>query len=139
MSACTRVFELIKEKAEEQNLNLSIIQATELIFPTTATKGFFFFLFFFIFCQCLLRKVQVLGLYIVYCEDVSFRSFIHKTAGLAFVPKRYVHLAWQAIKGEPPTILGTEDFISYFETTWLVGNYPPSLWNVYTSKVRTNN
>ena len=48
-----RVFELIKEKAEEQDLNLnpdtvlsdlelSIIQAMELTFPTTATKGCFF-------------------------------------------------------------------------------------------------
>ena len=115
-----RVFELIKEKAEEQDLNLnpdtvlsdfelSIIQAMELTFPTTVTKGCFFH-----FCQCLLRKVQALGLYTVYREDVSFRRFIRKAAGLAFVPECYVRLAWQAIKGEPPTILGTEDLLFLF-------------------------
>ena len=33
-----------------------------------------------------------------------------------------------------------DDFISYFESTWLVGSYPPSLWNVFETKfARANN
>ena len=41
-----------------------------------------------------------------------------------------------------PNIPNIDDFITYFEETWLVGNFPPSLWNVYymdTSSPRTNN
>ena len=41
-----------------------------------------------------------------------------------------------------PNIPNIDDFITDFEETWLVGNFPPSLWNVYymdTSSPRTNN
>ena len=40
----------------------------------------------------------------------------------------------------PQNIVRLDDFISYFESTWLVGSYPPSLWNVFETKsARTNN
>ena len=64
------------------------------------------------------------------------------TVGLcSFVPWQYVHLTWQALKAEvPQNIIRLDDFISYFESTWLVGSYPPSLWNVFETKsARTNN
>ena len=40
-----------------------------------------------------------------------------------------------------PNIPNIDYFITYFEETWLVGDFPPSLWNVYymdTSSPRTN-
>ena len=33
-----------------------------------------------------------------------------------------------------------EDFITYFQDTWLLGNFQPSVWNVFeTTGPRTNN
>ena len=60
----------------------------------------------------------------------------------AFVPLRFVRLAWQGIKMTAPNIPNIDDFTTYFEETWLVGNFPPFLWNMYymdTSSPRTNN
>ena len=41
-----------------------------------------------------------------------------------------------------PNTPNIDDIITYFEETWLVGNIPPFLWNMYcmdTSSPRTNN
>ena len=140
------VFEVLKEKCADLDLQLgpttvmsdfelAIIHAVELAFPLTTPKGCFFH-----FCQCLNRKIQALGLQVAYREDAGIRSFVRKTAALAFVPVRFVPLAWQAIKAEAPEHDGIAEFAAYLERTWLVGNYPPVLWNVYeTQQTRTNN
>ncbi len=66
------------------------------------------------------------------CSGPRFREI--------YVPVRYVCLTWQAVKAEAPQIAGVTDFKRYFETTWLAGSYPPSLWNVHNSvSTRTNN
>ena len=143
-----RVFELLKQKCADLDIEfhptsvmsdfeLAIIQAIQLAFPQTIPKGCYFH-----FCQCLTRQVQALGMQVRYREEQEIRTFIRKTAALAFVPVRYIRLAWQAIKAEAPNEPGTciADFIAYFEQTWLVENYPPSLWNVFNMEtVRTNN
>ena len=92
------------------NFELAIIQAVQLTFPLTTPKGCYFH-----FCQCLTRKVQTLGLQVRYINDPDVRIFIRKTAALAFVPVRYVRLAWQAVKAEAPEEPGIADFATYFE------------------------
>ena len=141
-----RTFTLLKEKAEELHLDLSpcvllsdfelaILRAAELSFPTTEIKGCYYH-----YCQCLNRKIQNLGLQVAYREDHSLNSFVRKTAALAFVPRRYVRLAWQALKANMPQLPRVEEFSRYFEETWLVGSFPLPLWNVFASgSLRTNN
>ena len=91
-----RVFTLLKTKSEElgielkpktmlSDFELSIIPAAQLAFPMAALRGCFFH-----FCQCLIRKVQCLGLQTNYRENPELKSFIRKTAALAFVPRQYV-------------------------------------------------
>ena len=44
------------------------------------------------------------------------------------------------MKFEAPPLPRVEEFITYYEETWLVGNYRLPLWNVFqSSSVRTNN
>ena len=65
---------------------------------------------------------------------------MRKTAALAFVPRRYVQLAWQAVKAKAPQLPRIQEFMAYYEMTWLVGSYPLPLWNVFESgSTRTNN
>ena len=52
--------------------------------------------------------------YARYINDPDVRIFIRKTAALAFIPVRYVHLAWQAVKAEVPEEPGIADFATYF-------------------------
>ena len=109
-----RTFGLLKEKAEELSLDfspvvvlsdfeLAIIRAAELSFPTADIKGCYYR-----YCQCLNRKIQQIGFQVAYREDQNLNRFVRKTAALAFVlafvPRRYVRLAWQAVKAEAPQL-----------------------------------
>ena len=58
------------------------------------------------------------------------------------MPRRFIRLAWQAIKVTAPAIDKMDEFVAYFEETWLVGNFAPRIWNVFSSDAsspRTNN
>ena len=71
---------------------------------------------------------------------IYLNRFVRKTAALVFVPRRFVRLAWQAVKNEAPSLPRVQEFVTYHKETWLVGNYPLPLWNVFESgSVCTNN
>ena len=56
------------------------------------------------------------------------------------MPVCFVQLAWQAIKVSAPRLPRILEFIQYFEDTWLVGNFPLTMWSVYQNDfLRTNN
>ena len=86
------------------------------------------------------RKVQNLGLQQLYKEDDEFRCFINSMIALAFVPPTFVWMAWRGLMGEAPAFGNREDFFQYFQNTWLDGNFPIRMWNVYSLEgPRTNN
>ena len=71
---------------------------------------------------------------------ICLNRFVRKTAALVFVPRWFVRLVWQAVKHEAPSLPRVQEFITYHKETWLVGNYPLPLWNVFESgSVCTNN
>ena len=138
--AYVHAFNLIKREvaALQSDLNpqtalsdfeLSIIQAC--VFPLQLPKRCYFH-----FCRCLIQKLQTLGLQQAYQDDLNFRRLFHKTAVLVFIPLQYVWLAWQA-QAAAPSSARVDENIHYFESMWLVGNYPPTLWNVH-AEVWTN-
>ena len=53
-----------------------------------------------------------------YQGDAVLRSFIKKVAA-----PQFVRVAWQAIKAEAPTASRLQEFLDYFEETWLTGNF----------------
>ena len=117
------------------DFELALVQSLEIQFPSAVIHGCFFH-----FSQCLWRKVQSLGLSDQYKNDAVIRSFIKKTTALAFIPLAFVRVAWSAIKADAPGIQEADDFISYFESTWLDGNFPPRTWNYFSHEgPRTNN
>ena len=86
------------------------------------------------------RKVQGLGLQRLYKEDDPFRSFINCLIALAFIPPTFLRVGWRGLKGDAPTFSNCEEFFTYFEATWINGNYPVRLWNVHAMDgPRTNN
>ena len=79
---------------------------------------------------------------VAYREDASSCCFIRQTIALAFVPVRNVRLAWLEVKATAPNLHRVDEFITYFEETWLVENFSLCLWNVYeinSNSPRTNN
>ena len=141
-----RLFDVVKQKAISLHENfepdiilsdfeLAIKQAVELSFPVTEFRGCYYH-----FSQALMRKFQNLGLQVAYREVQEVNQFLRRTAALAFVPVRYVRLAWQALKANAPDQPRMEEFIRYFEDTWLVGQFSLTQWNVFAnSSFRTNN
>ena len=86
------------------------------------------------------RKVQNLGLRQLYKEVNEFRCFINSVIALAFVPPTFVRVAWRGLMGEAPAFGNREDFFQNFQNTWLDGNFPIRMWNVYSMEgPRTNN
>ena len=128
-----RALEIIKQKSEDlgytlapaevlTDFELAIIQAVELTFPTTEVKGCFFH-----FAQALNRKIATLGLQCAYRQNPDVSKFVRKTVALAFVPQRFVRIAWHGIKIQVPNVEKMDEFVTYFEETWLVGNFGPRL------------
>ena len=143
----SRLFELVKQKVVSFGLSLdpskflgdfelAIKQSVDLTFPLAEFKGCYFH-----FTQALMRKFQTIGLQVAYRSDEEAKQFLRKTAALAFVPTKFVRLAWQGIKASAPSHLPRiEEFIEYFESTWLVGSFPLSMWNIHDNdEYRTNN
>ena len=59
---------------------------------------------------------------------------------LAFVPLNYFNGAYEQLKNERPSSPKVEDFIWFFDKTWVNGEYPINLWNHYDNNgPRTNN
>ena len=123
-------FTLLKAKAEKLHLEfspniavtdfeLAIIQAAELSFPAATITGSYYH-----YCQCLNRKIQQIGLQVAYQENHQLNRFVWKTAALAFVPPRFVRLAWQAVKFEAPELPRIEELSHIVKRhAWLVGNF----------------
>ena len=58
------------------------------------------------------------------------------------MPQRFVRFALHGIKMQVPNVEKMDEFVTYFEETWLVGNFGPRLWNIISSDAsspRTNN
>ncbi len=142
-----RVFQLLEEKVRDDlqlellpstvlsDYELAIMNGARAAFPAAVIKGCYFH-----FCQALLRKVQDLGLQVEYQSNRELRSFVRRTAAVAFVPLRYVRLGWFGVKAVLPNVPRIDEFVDYFQRTWISGSYPPSTWNVHDlDDCRTNN
>ena len=119
------------------DFEIAIIQAIQLIFPSTTVKGCYFH-----FTQAINRKINTMGLQTLYKQDAVMNQFIRKTAALAFIPADLVFFGWNMVKTMAPIRPEIHEFLNYFEDTWLVGQFPPVLWNVFNQDAhnpRTNN
>ncbi|XP_064483521.1 uncharacterized protein LOC135396466 isoform X1 [Ornithodoros turicata] len=117
----------------------ALIQALEAVFHPAQHRGCHFH-----FGQCIWRQVQHLGLTQLYREDRHFCSFIRNCVSLAFLPAEpdegEVRTAWQMLKEKVPQVDSVQQFLVYFEQTWMGGTYPIRSWNQYGNRgPRTNN
>ena len=57
-------------------------------------------------------------------NNEGIKKFIRKCIALAFVPIRFVRIAWQGLKAGQPAIPRMDEFISYMEDTWIAECFP---------------
>ena len=93
------------------------------------------------FSQAIWRKVQSIGLQQEHqTQGSEVKKFFRRVIALPFVPVRYVLMAWSSLKAEKPSVTGIQEFIDYFEHTWLNGQFQLTTWNVFMEDgPRTNN
>jgi len=119
---------------------LKIAVETEL--PNTRVAGCYFH-----FCQSLWRKIQELGLSQMYRWRRKVRKLLRKMMAIGHLPTNIVRQNVNLLQ----TARGTRrlinrypamgDFFTYFRNSYLDGQFPIALWNVYDRGIdcRTNN
>ena len=95
------------------------------------------------FSQALWRKVQDLGLPILYKEDQAFNRLVRRAAALPLVPLNQVHHVWMMALNEVADE-EVDRFKDYVTTTWvddIDARFPIELWSQYDNiaGIRTNN
>ena len=71
--------------------------------------------------------VSTLDLQPAYRQNQDVSKFVRQTVALAFVPRKFICLAWDAIKVTAPAVDKMNEFVAYFEETWLEGNFGPRI------------
>ena len=124
------------------DFEISLMTAIETELPNVVIRGCFFH-----FCQSLWRKVQELGLSVVYRQVRSVKNVVRKIMSLAFLPTAIVRMTFNLIyRSRSVARLFTNypslrEFVDYFTQNYLNGLFRPPTWNVYERDVdcRTNN
>ena len=154
----TRALEIIQQSVDGRkpdnivcDFEGAFIGACHSIYPDTNIKGCYFH-----FRQCVYRHIQQCGLQTLYAENLEFSSAMKMLAGLAYVPVDDVVQAYEELLDTVYFVDNEElleDFLDYFETTWIgkkrrhshrgEPTFAIKLWNNYdyikNDLPRTNN
>ena len=80
--------------------------------------------------------------YSLYFSNVTaVKDEVNTLMALAFFPRMLLRINFSIIEElevvqETPALL---ELLLYYKSTWTDGNFPPKLWNVHSSSMRTNN
>ena len=143
-STYNRMFMMVKEAALDLGLDLTpssvlsdfkqaLVNTLRLNFPTAEHRGCYYH-----YSQAIWRKVKALGLQEEYrSEDGILKSFVQKTAATCFVPPSFVRVAWQRVQQEAPELDNINDFVTYFDRTWIHdGQFRLQQCNYYSGDLR---
>ena len=104
------------------------IKALRQVFPQSRIRGCSFH-----FRQAVYRSVQHEGLKAQYEDETSpVRRWIRQLLAMSALPEFAVSLAWSWLSSppsvDPLTDVKTRRLAEYFESTWIQGDFPPTLW-----------
>ena len=80
-------------------------------------------------------------LFLIFQQGTSRERCSEDSDGTSFSSKDAASHNFSIIEGlevvqETPAL---SDLLLYYKSTWIDGNFPPKLWNVHSSSMRTNN
>ena len=82
-----------------------------------------------------MRKIRYIGMQIQYKDNTEqLKSFVRRTPVFVFIPILFVHIAWQGIKADAPELPRINEFVMYFETTWIAGTFHTAEWKLYETE-----
>ena len=109
-------------------MNRQAIKALRQVFPQSRIRGCSFH-----FRQAIYRRVQHESLKAQYEDETSpIRRWIRQLLAMSALPEFVVPLAWSWLSSppsvDPLTDVKTCRLAEYFESTWIQGDFPPTLW-----------
>jgi hypothetical protein len=114
---------------------IASISAFKYHFTSLEIRGCFFH-----FCQSIYRKVNTIGFSETYKTNDNFKLWVRGLMSLALVPLDRFDEAFRNIISKKTKIKDIFVLIDYFKTTWISGNFSPSMWNhFFNIGPRTNN
>ena len=120
------------------DFELAVHNIIRTLFPDCIIKDCLFH-----FSQALWRKLQEVGLSKSHRNNGEVKEWFRLFSGLPFVPVPHIFKAFQLIVcNYQPNSVPQEavfKFNSYFERTWIMGNFRLEVWNHFRSDVRSNN
>lgn len=144
----SRVLRAVHAAATARNVNFrprhllsdfenGILQAFHDLLPNSSRHGCLFH-----FCQCLLRKIQQLGLIANYRHNPLIKQIVRTFMSLPFLPTNQIELVFNRlnilIAGQAAVSALLQDFVLYFRREWII-NVSPEIWSVNGREVRTTN
>jgi len=108
----------------------AVINAVSQVFPNVTVKGCSFH-----FRQAMMRRIQREGLKAAYEVDQSpVREWLRRVMAMTMLPAFAIPLMWEHLKnpplsGDPLTDAKAASFATYVTTTWIEGDFPPSMWS----------
>ena len=124
------------------DFELAAINAFQSEFRNISVKGCYFH-----FNQALWKHIQDLGLTRAYKNDRRVKKLVKKIMALGFLPIPHVARSFWNLRTSQRTrrlvrrYQNLAAFIDYVDNTYMNGQFPPAMWNVYSRpmETRTNN
>jgi hypothetical protein len=113
-----------------------LIPAISTNFPNALHHGCFFH-----HTSAIWKNIQRLGLQREYEEDPHVRRSACNMMALAFLPTDKIMATFEQLQQQPVVTLNDklQELFTYYQHTWLTGDFPMDMWNVHQSAIRTNN
>ena len=154
------LFNTIQTIGERMNLNIfkravvvktdfeiSVINIFKNYYPEVFFNGCYFH-----YAYNIMKHVRKNGLFVLYKKNYDFKKFIKRMRTLCMLPLKYIStntvdtlylLVEEAVDGLSENN-GYVKLKNYIERTWLglengYCKFPPVMWNVFNSEIRTNN
>jgi len=109
-------------------------KAFRQVYPEISMKGCVFH-----FTQAIWRKVQELGLQVMYQNDDTYYSYIRRLMALPYLPANKIVKNFECLE-RTATTQALVDLTAYIRHTWIESStWPPADWCVFKKHIRTNN
>ena len=103
------------------------------VFPKVSILGCYFY-----WTQAVWRKVQELGLQVLYNNDNKTHKYIRKLLSLPYIPAEHIEPVFTAFQAKATTV-PLEQLTQYISNTWIDSTiWPIPSWSVFGRYTRTN-
>ena len=115
----------------KMDFETAVLKAVQVVLPNTEISGCNFH-----YNQCLWRKIQEIGLSVLYKDNKEIKQICRMCSALSLIPIEFIDEAWIIITENAPTNDKLWMFLDYFVEQWQDNrNLPIQIWNVYGCSV----